>query len=175
VKVERKVWVAATPTEAFAKLSNVKVLASLLTGLMDWTATDEPNRFRTVFRAGPAPLGGEIELEFWPESSTVTWRSTRGVSQMGRFLIRDKEGGSEVALRIFYHLDGGIASRVAEWVFAMTVGKYMSVALRRLARSVEAQPPRRRRRERPCAHSAAKPPRCGPPTRPRRGRPDPSG
>ena len=72
MKVERKVWVAATPTEAFAKLSDVKVLASLLTGLMDWTATDEPNRFRTVFRAGPAPLGGEIELEFWPESGTVS-------------------------------------------------------------------------------------------------------
>jgi uncharacterized membrane protein len=145
VKVERKVWVAATPTEAFAKLSNVKVLASLLTGLMDWTATDEPNRFRTVFRAGPAPLGGEIELEFWPESGTVTWRSTKGVSQMGRFLIREKEGGSEVTLRIFYHLDGGLPSRLAEWVFALTVDKYMREALKRLARSIEAQPPRRRR------------------------------
>src|SRR5258708_2270493 len=69
VKVERKIQVAATPTEAFAKLSDVKVLASLLTGLMDWTATDEPNRFRTVFRAGPAPLGGEIELDVWPEAA----------------------------------------------------------------------------------------------------------
>ncbi len=99
MKVERKIQVAATPTEAFAKLSDVKVLASLLTGLMDWTATDEPNRFRTVFRAGPAPLGGEIEL---------------------------------------------VASRVAEWVFARTGHRFMGIALTRLARSIEAQPPRRR-------------------------------
>src|SRR5258708_36031499 len=96
VKVERKIQVAATPTEAFAKLSDVKVLASLLTGLMDWTATDEPNRFRTVFRAGPAPLGGEIELAFWPEPSTVTWQPTRGVHQMGPCLGVPRDDGQAV-------------------------------------------------------------------------------
>ena len=144
MKVERKIQVAATPTEAFAKLSDVKVLASLLTGLMDWTATEEPNRFRTVFRAGPAPLGGEIELEFWPEAGTVTWQSTKGVHQMGRWLVRPRDQGSEVVFRIFYHLDGGIASRLAEWVFARTVYQFMGIALTRLARSIEAQPPRRR-------------------------------
>ena len=145
MKVERKIEVAATPVEAFAKLSDVKVLASLLTGMMDWTATDEPNRFRTVFRAGPAPLGGEIELEFWPESGTVTWHSTKGVSQMGRFLIREKEGGSEVTFRIYYHLDGGLPSRLSEWIFARTIDRFMREALNRLARSIESQPPRRRR------------------------------
>ena len=145
MKVERKIEVAATPTEAFAKLSDVNVLASLLTGLMDWTATEEPNRFRTVFRAGPAPLGGEIELEFWPEAGTVTWHSTRGVYQMGRWLVRPKDAGSEVVLRIFYHLDGGLPSRLAEWIFSITVERYMREALKRLARSIEAQPPRRRK------------------------------
>jgi uncharacterized membrane protein len=145
MKVERKIEVVASPTEAFAKLSDVNVLASLLTGLMDWSATDEPNRFRTVFRAGPAPLGGEIELEFWPEAGTVTWHSTRGIYQMGRWLVRPKGAGSEVVLRIFYHLDGGLASRVSEWIFAITVERYMREALKRLARSIETQPPRRRK------------------------------
>jgi uncharacterized membrane protein len=143
VKVEQKIEVAATPTEAFAKLSDVKLLASLLAGLMDWYPTDEPNKFRTVFRAGPAPLGGEIELEFWPESETVVWHSTRGVHQIGRFLVRKKDIGSEVKLRIYYHLDGGLPSRIAERVFAPRVSEFIGIALQRLRRSIEAQPPRR--------------------------------
>jgi carbon monoxide dehydrogenase subunit G len=145
MKVERQVHVAATPVEAFAKLSDVKVLAGLMTGLMDWVATDAPNRFRTVFRAGPAPLGGEIEIEFFPESGNVRWQSTKGIYQMGRFLVRERDGGSDVIFRIYYHLDGGIASRLAEWIFSHTVDRYMREALNRLARSIEAQPPRPRR------------------------------
>jgi hypothetical protein len=50
-----------------------------------------------------------------------------------------------VVLRIFYHLDGGLASRVSEWIFAITVERYMREALKRLARSIETQPPRRRK------------------------------
>jgi len=66
MKVERSVEVAATPVEAFAKLSDVKVLASLFAGFMEWYPTEAPNRFRTIIQSGPAPLGGELELEFWP-------------------------------------------------------------------------------------------------------------
>src|SRR5712692_10372442 len=107
MKIERNVHVVATPVEVFTKLSDVRLLASLLTGLMDWYPTEQPNKFRTVFRAGPAPLGGEIELEFFPESGTVVWHSIRGVYHMGRWLIHPTETGSKVTLRIFYHLDGG--------------------------------------------------------------------
>lgn len=144
MKVERSIAVAATPTEAFTKLSDVKLLSSLLAGLMDWYPTDEPNKFRTVFHAGPAPLGGEIELEFWPESETVVWHATRGIHQSGRFLIRKKDIGSQITFRIFYHLDGGLASRLAERLFAPRLHDYAGQALERLRRSIEAQPPRRR-------------------------------
>jgi len=155
MKVERKINVAATPVEAFAKISDTRLVASLFTGFMDWYPTPEANRFRTVFRAGPAPLGGEIEVEFWPESGTVVWQSTRGVYTRGRFMVRKKEVGSEVVLRIFYHLDGGLFSRVSEWVFARTVNHYMEEALDRLRRSIEAQPPRLPRRRREAAETSA--------------------
>ena len=145
MKVERSVEVAATPVEAFAKLSDVKLLATLFAGFMEWYPTEEPNRFRTVILAGPAPLGGEVELEFWPESGMVNWHNTRGVHQLGRFLIRRSEVGSKVTLRIFYHLDGGIASRIAERVASVAVARAAKDALSRLRRSIEAQPPRKRR------------------------------
>ncbi|GAC1332502.1 MAG: hypothetical protein NVSMB17_11700 [Candidatus Dormibacteria bacterium] len=145
MKVERSVDVAATPVEAFAKLSDVKVLASLFAGFMEWYPTDAPNRFRTIIQAGPAPLGGELELEFWPESGTVTWHATRGVHQLGRFLIRRSDVGSKVTLRIFYHLDGGLASRLAEWLAAVAIQRNVDEALARLRRSIESQPPRPRR------------------------------
>lgn len=147
MKIERRIGVAALPVEAFAKLSDTKLLASLMSGFMDWYPTDEPNRFRTVVRADPAPLGGEIELEFWPESNTVTWHSVRGVHQIGRLMVRKKEVGSEVTFRIFYHLDGGAASRLAEWVASIPIERFMREALERLRRSIESQPPRRRVRE----------------------------
>ncbi|GAC1574821.1 MAG: hypothetical protein NVS3B24_02460 [Candidatus Dormibacteria bacterium] len=145
MKVERSVDVAATPVEAFAKLSDVKVLASLFAGFMEWYPTDAPNRFRTIIQAGPAPLGGDLELEFWPESGTVTWHATRGVHQLGRFLIRRSDVGSKVTLRIFYHLDGGLASRLAEWLAAVAIQRNVDEALARLRRSIESQPPRPRR------------------------------
>ena len=145
MKVERSVEVAATPVEAFAKLSDVKVMASLFAGFMEWYPTDAPNRFRTITQAGPAPLGGEIELEFWPESGSVSWHATRGVHQMGRFLVRRSDTGSKVTLRIFYHLDGGIASRLAEWLSAVAIHRAAGEALVRLRRSIESQPPRRRK------------------------------
>jgi hypothetical protein len=157
VKVERKIEVVATPAEAFAKISDVGLVSSLFRGFMDWYPTDQPNRFRTVFRAGPAPLGGEVEVEFWPETMSVVWHATRGVHNLGRFLIRQKDVGSEISFRIFYHLDGGIASRLAEWVFALTVDRFVRVALERLRKSIEAQPPRhsRARRKRSPESSAA--------------------
>lgn len=145
MKVEKTVEVAATPMEAFAKLSDVKLLATLFTGFMEWYPTEEPNRFKTIILAGPAPLGGEVELEFWPESGMVNWHNTRGVHQLGRFLIRRSDIGSRVTLRIFYHLDGGIASRVAERVASFAVSRAAHEALTRLRRSIEAQPPRTRR------------------------------
>jgi carbon monoxide dehydrogenase subunit G len=145
MKVERSIDVAATPVESFAKLSDVKVLASLFAGFMEFYPTAEPNRFRTVILAGPAPIGGEIELEFWPESGNVTWHNTRGIHQLGRFLIRRSDIGSKVTLRIFYHLDGGIASRIAERVATFAIDRTIREALARLRRSIEAQPPRRRR------------------------------
>jgi carbon monoxide dehydrogenase subunit G len=145
LKVERSVEVAATPVEAFAKLSDVKVLASLFTGFMEWYPTEQPNRFRTVIFMGPAPLGGEIELEFWPESGSVTWHNTRGIHFLGRFLIRRSDIGSRVTLRLFYHLDGGIASRLSEWVASIAIANRATEALARLRRSIESQPPRRRR------------------------------
>jgi len=144
MKVERSIDVAATPVEAFAKLSDVKLLASLLSGFMDWYPTSEPTRFATVVRAGPAPVRGEVEVEFWPESSTVVWQSTKGTHHLGRWLISPTDTGSKVTLRIFYHLDGGVASRLAEWVFARTVRQHIGDALLRLRRSIEAQPPRPR-------------------------------
>ncbi|HEY8740735.1 MAG TPA: SRPBCC family protein [Candidatus Dormibacteraeota bacterium] len=145
MKVERTVEVAATPAEAFAKLSDVKLLASLFSGFMEWYPTEQPNRFRTVILMGPAPLGGEIELEFWPESGNVTWHNTRGIHFLGRFLIQRSDVGSRVKLRIFYHLDGGLGSRLAEWVAARTIDRRAGEALGRLRRSIESQPPRRRR------------------------------
>jgi carbon monoxide dehydrogenase subunit G len=145
MKVERTVEVAATPLEAFTKLSDVKVLSTLFAGFMEWYPTDQPNRFRTVILMGPAPLGGEVELEFWPESGNVTWHNTRGVHFLGRFLIQRSDIGSRVTLRIFYHLDGGVGSRIAEWVAARMVDKRAGEALARLRRSIESQPPRRRR------------------------------
>ena len=149
MKIERKIDVAALPIEAFTKLSDTRLLASLMAGFMDWYPTDEPNRFRTVIRADPAPLGGEIELEFWPESNTVTWHSVKGVHQIGRLMVRRLEVGSEVTFRIFYHLDGGIASRIAERVAAIAIERFMREALERLRRSIEAQPPRRKRMAEP--------------------------
>jgi carbon monoxide dehydrogenase subunit G len=146
MKVERSIDVAATPVEAFARLSDVKLLASLLNGFIDWYPTSEPAKFTTVLRAGPAPVRGAIEVEFWPESSTVVWQSTKGPSILGRWLIRPTDTGSRVTLRIFYHLDGGLASRLSEWVFALTVRDHIGRALQRLRKSIEAQPPRRRRK-----------------------------
>ncbi|MHB8509878.1 MAG: SRPBCC family protein [Candidatus Dormibacteria bacterium] len=151
MKIEGTIEVAASPAEAYTKLSDTRLLATVFAGIMDWYPTDAPNRFRTVVRAGPAPLGGEIELEFWPEAGTVTWHSTRGVHQMGRFLVKKQAVGSLVTLRIFYHLDGGMASRLAEWIVAVRVQRDLRETLRRLARSIEAQPPRPHRGPRAAA------------------------
>jgi uncharacterized membrane protein len=155
VKIEQKVEVAATPAEAFNKLSDLRLLPALAQGVMDMEATDDPTRFRTVIHAGPAPVGGEVEFEFWPESASVVWHSTRGIHQVGRFLVRPRLGGAEVVMRIFYHLDGGLPSRIAEWAVAPTVRRHMKEALRRLQRSIEAQPPRRRRTARPATEAGS--------------------
>ena len=58
-------------------------------------------------------------------------------------------------MRIFYHLDGGLPSRIAEWAVAPTVRRHMKEALRRLQRSIEAQPPRRRRTQRPATETGS--------------------
>jgi len=66
-------------------------------------------RYDVRTRVGAAELGGTVEIVEWTDGYDLAWASVRGLSQRGRWRLRDHtSGGTELRLRIYYEAPGGL-------------------------------------------------------------------
>jgi uncharacterized membrane protein len=68
----------------------------------------------------------------------LAWINVTGVTQRGRFRVRDAGPGLPiVTFRLAYHSDGGLLGLIADRIAARQVGRSLSESLKNLQRLVE--------------------------------------
>jgi uncharacterized membrane protein len=90
------------------------------------------------WKVGSVPIGGVVEVSEFDPAHDLAWIGVSGVSQRGRFRIRDNgDGQTKVIFRLAYESAGNLLGLIADRVAARQVGRNMSETLKNLKQMVE--------------------------------------
>jgi uncharacterized membrane protein len=83
------------------------------------------------------PIGGSIEVVEFDEPRELSWIGITGVSQRGRFRLRQTDDGrTKVTFRLAYESAGNVLGLIADRVAARQVGRTMGQTLKNLSQMV---------------------------------------
>ena len=143
MRLQRRVEIDADRDAIWKRVSDPASYPDFMANLERWDeVTDGPagvgSRFTGHWKIGSVPVGGVIEVVEFDEARDLAWISITGVTQRGRFRLRDGAGGrTQVSFRMAYEAPGGLLGVVADWVAARQVGRTMAETLENLRRLVE--------------------------------------
>nr|WP_090342398.1 SRPBCC family protein [Mycolicibacterium malmesburyense]CRL72796.1 polyketide cyclase/dehydrase and lipid transport [Mycolicibacterium malmesburyense] len=108
------------------------------------TLTDGPaglgSRYTVHWKVGSVPIGGTVEVVEFDPPRELSWTALTGVSQRGRFRLRDTDDGrTKVTFRLSYESAGNLLGLIADRVAARQVARNMSRTLTNLGRMVEGE------------------------------------
>ena len=95
-------------------------------------------RYTVHWKVGSVPIGGTVELVEFDPPRELSWTALTGVSQRGRFRLRETaDGRTKVTFRLSYESAGNVLGLIADRVAARQVGRNMSRTLANLRQMVE--------------------------------------
>ena len=142
MRVERRLTLDASRDAVWEVLKDPNDYPARLPPLERWEpVTEGPlgvgSRYTVMWDIGGIPVGGVIEVVEFDTARDLAWISITGVTQRGRFRLRDAgPGRTAVTFRLAYHSDGGLLGLIADRIAARQVGRSLSESLKRLARMV---------------------------------------
>jgi uncharacterized membrane protein len=144
VRVEASRSVNAPRDAVWQVVADPSRYLDFMADVTDWVPDrpDEPvscgSRYTMHMLVRSAPVGGTIEIVEFEPPGDLAWTSITGVSQRGRWRLREREAGTtEVTLRLAYQAPGGVLGLVADRVAAPTVRGSLRRTLDNLARLVD--------------------------------------
>jgi uncharacterized membrane protein len=143
MRVERRITLDADRDTVWKVLEDPNDYPSLLPHLQRWEpVTDGPlgvgSRYTVLWEIGGIPVGGTVEVTEFDPARDLAWISITGVTQRGRFRLRDAgPGRTTVTFRLAYHSDGGLLGLIADRIAARQVGRSLSESLKNLRRLVD--------------------------------------
>ena len=143
MRVERRSTLNADRDTVWKVLGDPNCYPSLLPHLQRWEAiTEGPprvgSRYTVLWKIGSIPVGGVVEVVELDAARDLAWISITGVTQRGRFRLRDAgPGRTIVTFRLAYHSDGGLLGLIADRIAARQVGRSLSESLTNLRRLVQ--------------------------------------
>jgi len=143
MRVERQLVVDADRDTVWKVVSDPDCYPSFISSLRRWEPrTSGParvgSRYTVLWKVGPVPIGGVVEVVEFDPARDVAWIGITGVSLRGRFRLRDSDDGrTRITFRLAYESAGGILGLIADRVAARQVGRNMSETLKNLREKVE--------------------------------------
>jgi uncharacterized membrane protein len=144
MRVQRRCVVDADRDTVWKYVSNPDCYPEFMASLERWeTLSDGPaavgSRYTVHWKVGSVPIGGVIEVVEFDEGRDLAWIGITGVSQRGRFRLREAENGkTQVTFRMAYESAGNLLGLIADRVAAGQVGRNMTMTLKKLRRLAEA-------------------------------------
>jgi uncharacterized membrane protein len=143
MRVQRQCIIAADRDAVWKVVSNPLCYPEFMASLERWEMeSDAPAslgaRYTVHLRIGSVPIGGVVELVEFDELRELSWIGITGVSQRGRFRLRDtNDGRTKVTFRLAYESAGNVLGLIADRVAARQVGRTMGETLKNLRQMVE--------------------------------------
>ena len=143
MRVERRCVINADRDAVWKIVSDPDCYPSFMTNLERWEITSDQRtgvgaRYTVHWKIGSVPIGGVVEVSEFDPAHDLAWIGVSGVSQRGRFRIRDNgDGRTNVIFRLAYESAGNLLGLIADRVAARQVGRNMSETLKNLKRMVE--------------------------------------
>ncbi len=143
MRVERRIVVNADRDTVWKVLSDPDRYPSFLAHLERWeTLTEGPvrvgARYTVLWKIGSIPVGGIAEVVELDAARDLAWINITGVTQRGRFRLRDAgPGRTTVTFRLAYNSEGGLLGLIADRVASRWVGRSLAESLKNLRRLVE--------------------------------------
>lgn len=143
MRVERRIVVDADRDTVWKVLSDPDRYPSFLAHLERWeTLTEGPvrigARYTVLWKVGSIPVGGIAEVVELDKARDLAWINITGVTQRGRFRLRDAgQGRTTVTFRLAYNSEGGLLGLIADRVASRWVGRSLNESLKNLRRLVE--------------------------------------
>lgn len=143
MRVERRIVVNADRDTVWEVLSDPDRYPSFLAHLERWeTLTEGPvrigARYTVLWKIGSIPVGGIAEVVELDTARDLAWINITGVTQRGRFRLRDAgPGRTTVTFRLAYNSEGGLLGLIADRVASRWVGRSLAESLKNLRRLVE--------------------------------------
>jgi uncharacterized membrane protein len=143
MRVQRRIIVNADRDTVWKVLSDPDRYPSFLPHLERWeTLTEGPAqvgaRYTVLWKIGSIPVGGIAEVVEFDKARDLAWINITGVTQRGRFRLRDAgPGRTVVTFRLAYSSEGGLLGLIADRVAAVWVGRSLDESLKNLRQLVE--------------------------------------
>jgi len=143
MRVQRQCVIDADREAVWKVVSSPECYPEFMASLERWEMNDEGParlgaRYTVHWKVGSVPIGGVIELVEFDAPREVSWVGLTGVSQRGRFRLREtSDGRTKVTFRLAYESAGNLLGLIADRVAAGQVGRNMGETLKNLRRMVE--------------------------------------
>ncbi|WP_123027231.1 SRPBCC family protein [Mycolicibacterium stellerae] len=144
MRLQRRVEIEADRDAVWKRVSDPACYPEFMANLERWdTERDGPvgvgARYTGHWKIGSVPVGGVIEVVEYDEGRDLAWIGITGITQRGRFRLRDgPDGRTRVTFRMAYEAPGGLLGVIADWVAARQVGRTMTQTLENLRNLAEA-------------------------------------
>jgi uncharacterized membrane protein len=144
MRVQRQCVIDADRDAVWKFVSNPACYPEFMASLERWeTISEDPaaigSRYTVHWKIGSVPIGGVVEVVEFDEARDLAWIGITGVSQRGRFRLRDAGNGKmKVTFRLSYESAGNILGLIADRVAARQVGRNMTATLKNLRKLAEA-------------------------------------
>jgi uncharacterized membrane protein len=144
MRLQRRVEIDADRDTVWKRVSDPTCYPEFMANLERWDAMTEGaagvgSRYTGHWKIGSVPVGGVIEVVEFDEARDLAWIGITGITQRGRFRLRDcPDGRTRVIFRMTYEAPGGMLGLIADWVAARQVGRTMTKTLENLRSLSEA-------------------------------------
>jgi uncharacterized membrane protein len=143
MRVQRQCIVDADREAVWKIVSSPDCYPEFMASLERWEMPDDGParlgaRYTVHWKVGSVPIGGDIEIVEFDPPRELSWVGLTGVSQRGRFRLRETDDGrTKVTFRLSYESAGNLLGLIADRVAAGQVGRNMGATLKNLRRMVE--------------------------------------
>ena len=143
MRVQRQCVIDADRDTVWKYVSDPQCYPEFIASLERWETETEGTagkgaRYTVHWKVGSVPIGGVIEVVEFDPPRELSWIGITGVSQRGRFRLRNTDDGrTRVTFRLAYESAGNLLGLIADRVAARQVGRNIQATLNNLRRLVE--------------------------------------
>jgi uncharacterized membrane protein len=121
MRVDESIMVAAPRERVWELVSQPERYSEFMVGSTWEPVEGEPTtgpraRFWVDVQVGSIDLGGTVEVVVFDPPHELAWTDVSGIDNRGRWILRERDEGTEVTVRISYQAPGGILALLAGWL-----------------------------------------------------------